>query len=78
MIQLVLSIDSFSRRHFYRKLPKTVEFLNNLNNEGRYAAFDHKIHNLIGADTAENLAMVFGNKWIGLRYRNTPQDRYEE
>jgi hypothetical protein len=46
LIILMVSVDSFSRRHFYRKLPNTVNFLNELKAKGQYAIFDHKLHNI--------------------------------
>lgn len=57
MIILFITVDSFSRRHFYRKLTKTLEFFQELQN---YTTFDYKLHNIIGADTAENQIHVFG------------------
>ena len=47
IIHLVL--DSFSRRHFYRKLPDTVGYLNKLNAGMDYRVFDFKMHNIKGA-----------------------------
>mmetsp|Transcript_1069 Transcript_1069/g.1689 ORF Transcript_1069/g.1689 Transcript_1069/m.1689 type:complete len:674 (-) Transcript_1069:19-2040(-) len=64
MVLVMLTPDSFSRRHFFRKLPVTVEYLNELNREGKYTAFDLKLHNIIGADTSENQMRVFGKKWV--------------
>ena len=65
MIILMPVVDSFSRRHFYRKLPLTVDYLNLLNgNESEWSVFDFKLHNIIGADTAENMNRIFGEKWV--------------
>jgi len=64
MIILYLTCDSFSRRHFFRKLPATVEYLNELNRKGKYTAFDFKLQNVIGGDTSENQMRVFGKKWV--------------
>lgn len=61
---LLATVDSFSRRHFFRKLPSTVRYLNALNAEGKYAVFDFKLHNIIGADTSENMMRVFGQRWV--------------
>lgn len=58
MIILFISADSFSRRHFYRKLKKTVDYLTKLN---EYLVVDYKLHNIIGSDTAGNQVHVFGN-----------------
>jgi Protein of unknown function (DUF229) len=57
LIVLILTIDSYSRRHFFRKLPKTVEFLNNLSPE--FAAFDFKIHNEFAESSVRNMVPVF-------------------
>ena len=59
---LVLTIDSFSRRHFFRKLPQTVKFLNDLRQQQQYAVFDFKLHNIIGSNTAENISRLFAGK----------------
>jgi hypothetical protein len=56
----MVGIDSFSRRHFYRKLPTTVNYLNKLRKNENYTVFDFKIHNVMGTDTAENLSNLFG------------------
>jgi hypothetical protein len=76
LIILTVSVDSFSRRHFFRKLPKTVEFINRLKAGGEYAVFDNKLHNVIGDDTLENMSHVFGERFIGLKFHNLPEDRY--
>jgi hypothetical protein len=58
-----LVVDSYSRRHFFRKLPRTVEYLNSLNDMGSfYRVFDFKIHNVKGADSIENQIYVFSDK----------------
>mmetsp|Transcript_5274 Transcript_5274/g.9677 ORF Transcript_5274/g.9677 Transcript_5274/m.9677 type:complete len:673 (-) Transcript_5274:10-2028(-) len=64
VIILLATVDSFSRRHFFRKLPATVNYLNELKTKGKYAVFDFKLHNIIGADTSENMMRVFGQKWV--------------
>jgi hypothetical protein len=49
------TLDSLSRRHFFRKLPETVEYLNKLADESEeFKVYDFKVHNIIGSDTAEN------------------------
>jgi hypothetical protein len=49
------TLDSLSRRHFFRKLPQTVDYLNELAEDGSgFKVYDFKVHNVIGADTAEN------------------------
>ena len=57
LIVILLTIDSYSRRHFFRKMPKTVEFLNNMNPS--FAVFDFKIHNVLGASSTDNMVPVF-------------------
>mmetsp|Transcript_20175 Transcript_20175/g.37607 ORF Transcript_20175/g.37607 Transcript_20175/m.37607 type:complete len:828 (-) Transcript_20175:1181-3664(-) len=54
---LMLTIDSASRRHFFRKLPKTVAYLNEL--QSRYSVTDFKIHNVIGDNSAFNQIPLF-------------------
>ena len=58
MIILFLTIDSFSRRHFYRKMTETLEYFEKLKN---YSVADYKLHNIKGADTAENQFWVFSD-----------------
>ena len=57
LIVMLLTIDSYSRRHFFRKLPNTVKFLNNLNSS--FAAFDFKLHNEFGGSSVENMVPIF-------------------
>ncbi|CAG9315725.1 unnamed protein product [Blepharisma stoltei] len=56
----MLTLDSFSRRHFFRKLPKTVELLNRYENSKDWKVFDFKFHNIIGARTSDNQANYWG------------------
>ena len=58
LVILLLTIDSVSRRHFFRKLPESVRTLNHLNNE-TYQVFDFKIHNVIGDNSGANQVPVF-------------------
>lgn len=44
----------------YRKLPKTVEYLESLNKEEEYAVFDFKIHNILGHNSVSNQVPIFG------------------
>jgi hypothetical protein len=48
-------IDSFSRRHFFRKLENTIQLLNNLNRNSTHAVYDFKIHNINGPGSIENM-----------------------
>lgn len=59
---LMLTIDSYSRRHFYRSLPKTVQFLQMLNLGSEFLAYDFKLHNILGASSVENQVPIFGGK----------------
>ncbi|CAG9336231.1 unnamed protein product [Blepharisma stoltei] len=74
-IVFMLTIDSFSRRHFFRKLPKTVELLNSLGNS-KYSIFDFKIHNVFGATSVENMVPVFGNHTNVKIHDNPPLKDY--
>jgi hypothetical protein len=71
LIIAMITLDSFSRRHFFRKLPKSVDFLNTLEAEGTWKVFDFKIHNIVGTDTAENQAHLFGDKFNGYSPQST-------
>lgn len=57
-IIMLLVVDSASRRHFYRKLPKTVEFLDNLDSK-KHRLFDFKIHNVHGDNSVRNTLPIF-------------------
>lgn len=61
-ITLLLTIDSYSRRHFYRKLPKTVRFLDKLKES--FGVFDFKIHNIFGDNSVENMVPVFTDQYF--------------
>mmetsp|Transcript_33360 Transcript_33360/g.58498 ORF Transcript_33360/g.58498 Transcript_33360/m.58498 type:complete len:682 (+) Transcript_33360:466-2511(+) len=54
----MLVVDSFSRRHFFQKLPETVEYLSNLGGED-YVVEDFKLHNVIGDGSAHNTLPIF-------------------
>jgi hypothetical protein len=77
MLITFVSPDSFSRSHFFRKAPKIIDFLTRLKNEGKYDVFDFKLHNIIGADTAENLSRVFGTKFDGF-YKRDKKNKKDE
>ena len=57
LIVMILTVDSYSRRHFFRKLPKTIELLNNL--DPSYITFDFKLHNEFAASSIENMIPIF-------------------
>lgn len=51
---IMISVDSMSRKHFYRKMPITLEFLRSLDKE-KHRVFDFKIHNIIGDNSIPNV-----------------------
>lgn len=56
-----LTIDSVSRRHFFRKIPKVVDFFNNLNEtHPDFAVYDFKLHNILAVTSADNQVPIFG------------------
>lgn len=57
-----LTLDSMSRRHSYRKIPKVIDFLNKLNSDpdSEFSVFDYKLHNILGADSISNQVPIFG------------------
>ena len=65
---LFLSIDSLSRKLFYRRLPKTKEYLNSLNPD-EYRVFDFKISNIIGDNSIPNVFSILTGYTLG----NTPK-----
>ena len=65
---ILLTLDSFSRRHFYRKLPKTVSLLSEVNRENNFTIFDYKLHNVADMGSAGNMLQIFANSsyFLGL------------
>ncbi|CAG9312321.1 unnamed protein product [Blepharisma stoltei] len=59
-----ITLDSFSRRHFFRKLPTTISYLNSLEMSAAWKVYDFKFHNIIGASTLENQSTFLGNNSI--------------
>lgn len=57
-----LTLDSMSRRHSYRKMPRVINFLNSLNSNrsSGFSVFDFKIHNILGPDSISNQVPIFG------------------
>lgn len=55
----ILTLDSFSRRHFFRKLPKVVDFMDSLNKNSSFSAFDFKLHNNQGDNSPGNQVPIF-------------------
>lgn len=62
-IIIMATMDSMSRRHFYRKLPKVVKYLNESEKTlPKMALFDFKLHTTYGADTTGNQVPIFGGR----------------
>lgn len=58
-----LTLDSMSRRHSFRKIPKVINFLNSLNqNMSNFSVFDYKLHNILGPNSVSNQVPIFGKK----------------
>jgi hypothetical protein len=74
----MLALDSFSRRHFFRKVPKTVELLNAWEKNKVFKIFDLKIHNIQGWDTARNQAFIFGEDFPGISREPEYIDKFGE
>jgi hypothetical protein len=75
LIVMLLTVDSYSRRHFFRKMPKTVAFLNDL--PSNYSVFDFKLHNIYGGSSVENMVPIFsGMNYLDLPYveKDTPRE----
>jgi hypothetical protein len=58
---LVLTLDSLSRRQFYRKLPRTVEFLNSVKAKD-FRVFDFLVHNVIGDNSFPNAYPIWSGE----------------
>lgn len=61
LILLFITVDSFSRHHFFRKMPQTIAYLNELN-RGNFAVFDFKVSNIMGQGSPENMMPMFTNQ----------------
>ena len=57
---MILVVDSFSRKHFVRKLPQTVKYLNRLKKGEEYHVTDFYIHNIVGSNSVGNQAPLLG------------------
>jgi len=62
LIILFITVDSFSRHHFFRKMPHTIAYLNELNKGGDFAVFDFKLSNIMGQGSPENMMPMFTNE----------------
>ncbi|OMJ70720.1 hypothetical protein SteCoe_31250 [Stentor coeruleus] len=69
MTVLNIFIDSVSRKNFYRKLPKTQEFLNEINGKG-FRVYDFKLSSAIGDNTLPNLFPL----WAGEKLEDIPPE----
>jgi hypothetical protein len=58
LVVLMMTIDSFSRNHFYRKLPLTLEWLEE--QRSTFSVVDFLIHNIIGSNSVKNQGPIFG------------------
>jgi hypothetical protein len=56
----MLTLDSFSRNHFFRKLDRTVDLLNDISKSSNFTIFDFKLHNVHASDSIENMLPIFG------------------
>ena len=79
IIVFLLVVDSFSRRHFFQKLPLTVQLLNTLQTSPEYTVFDHKLHNVMGDGSVHNTMPIFmpGDNPPNLSHRYTNKLRNE-
>jgi hypothetical protein len=60
---IMISVDSMSRKHFYRKMPITLDFLKSLVKD-KHRVFDFKIHNIIGDNSIPNVyGVMTGNNY---------------
>ena len=48
------------RRHFYRRFPKTVKLVNDMNKSGKFNAFQYFKYHSLGPFTTRNAAGLFG------------------
>lgn len=76
---IMLTMDSISRRQFYRKLPKTHALLSAID-PSQFRVFDFKIHNVMGDNSLPNVWPVFTGKPLpstnnNKRNRNKEQSR---
>ena len=56
-----LTLDSFSRRHFFRKLTKTVKLFNSLKDTyPDWVVYDFKLHSTFGHTSVENQVPILG------------------
>lgn len=69
-----LTLDSMSRRHFFRKMPRVINYLNELNQGKEFSVFDFKLHNILGPDSISNQVPLMGGKAQFVREFNGDQN----
>ena len=63
VVIVLLTLDSLSRRHFYRKLPSVIKFLNETKKKAnKFSVYDFKLHSTFGSDSVRNQMPIFGGK----------------
>jgi hypothetical protein len=68
-----LFLDSISRKTFYRRLPKTISFLNNLNRKD-FKLYDFKLHTSVADNSLPNLFPL----WTGHHYSEKTRKEMQE
>jgi hypothetical protein len=66
---VMLTMDSVSRKQFYRKLPLTHQLLASVD-PALFKVFDFKLHNVIGDNSLPNVYPVFTGKPLGTYDKN--------
>lgn len=66
---IMLTMDSVSRKQFYRKLPLTHSLLASVDPE-QFKVFDFKIHNVLGDNSLPNVYPVFTGNPLGAYDKN--------
>ena len=78
-IIFLLTIDSFSRNHFYRKLPTVAKFLNESEKTiPDYSVFDFKLHSTYSKDSITNQAPIFGGRDYDNKMNHSRRDKLGE
>lgn len=72
---VMLVIDSMSRRNFFRKLPRSIGFLNSLSRN--ISVFDFKMHHVMGQNSpASFMPTLYGDFKFKIRSKPTAGDLY--
>jgi hypothetical protein len=56
----MLTIDSLSRKQFFRKLPRTKDYINSIDTQ-KFSVFDFKLHQIMGDNSLPNVWPI----WTG-------------